>query len=185
MYGDGDVHPGLRICDDDRDDVISVLRDHTAAGRLTLGEFSDRAGAVFAARTRSELDRVTTDLPALRRESDPLMRGTDRRIIALVGDSKQQGRWRVAPRTRVVAVLGDVTLDLKAATFEGQEISIDAIALVGDVTIVVPKGMDVDMSGTPILGDHSLRVAEGPAREVLPMLRVHARAIVGDVTIRS
>lgn len=185
MYGDGNLHPELRIGDDDREEVIAVLREHTAAGRLTLGEFSDRAGAVFAARTRSDLDRATVDLPTLNREGNRSTEGTERRIIALVGDSQQHGRWRVPRRTRIVAVLGDVVLDLKAGTFEGEEIAIDALALVGDVIIVVPEGMEVDLTGTPILGDHNLRVGQGPAREVLPILRVRARGVLGDVTIRS
>ncbi|MGH9278293.1 MAG: DUF1707 SHOCT-like domain-containing protein [Acidimicrobiales bacterium] len=185
MDGDGDLHPDLRIGDDERNAVIAALREHTAAGRLTLGEFSDRAGAVFAARTQSELDLVTVDLPARLRESTGSADGSERRIVALVGDSEQQGRWRVARRTKVVAVLGDVTLNLKAGTFEGQEITIDALALVGDVIIVVPECMEVDLTGTPILGDHILRVTAGPAREVLPTLRVRARAVLGDVTIKS
>lgn len=185
MYGDGDRQPELRIGDDDRAELIAVLREHTAAGRLTLGEFSDRAGAVFAARTRSELERVTVDLPPAAREVARSVDGSERRIVALVGDSRQQGRWHVARRTKAVAVLGDVTLDLRAGTVEGDEIFINALALVGDVIIVVPEGMEVDLTGTPILGDHTVRVAEGRAREVLPALRVRARAVLGDVTIRS
>ena len=35
----------LRASDDDRNRVVAALHQHTAAGRLTLDEFSDRAGA--------------------------------------------------------------------------------------------------------------------------------------------
>ena len=43
---------------------MAALERHTSAGRLTLDEFSDRVGAVFAAATLGELALVTRDLPA-------------------------------------------------------------------------------------------------------------------------
>ena len=56
--------PGLRASDADRQRVVAALERHTSAGRLTLDEFSDRVGAVFAAATLGELALVTRDLPA-------------------------------------------------------------------------------------------------------------------------
>ena len=59
------VDPGdVRIGDDDRQAVIDLLRRHTSEGRLTLDEFADRAGQVFASRTRRELDEVLAGLPS-------------------------------------------------------------------------------------------------------------------------
>ncbi|MGS2613392.1 DUF1707 SHOCT-like domain-containing protein [Micromonospora sp. LZ34] len=54
----------LRASDDDRHRVVAELQRHTAAGRLTLDEFAERAGAVWAARTLGDLAVVTRDLPA-------------------------------------------------------------------------------------------------------------------------
>jgi len=56
--------PGLRASDADRQLVVAALERHTSAGRLTLDEFSERVGAVFAAATLGELALVTRDLPA-------------------------------------------------------------------------------------------------------------------------
>jgi DUF1707 SHOCT-like domain len=53
----------MRVGDADRDAAATRLREHFAAGRLTLEEFQDRLRAVFAATTRQELGRVTADLP--------------------------------------------------------------------------------------------------------------------------
>lgn len=58
------THPGLRASDDDRQRIIAELERHTAAGRLTLDEFSDRVGLVYNAATHADLARVTHDLPA-------------------------------------------------------------------------------------------------------------------------
>ena len=58
------THPGFRASDDDRQRIIAELERHTAAGRLTLDEFSDRVGLVYNAATHADLARVTHDLPA-------------------------------------------------------------------------------------------------------------------------
>ncbi|HEX5947654.1 MAG TPA: DUF1707 domain-containing protein [Acidimicrobiales bacterium] len=52
-----------RIGDDERQQAIDMLRVHTGAGRLTLDEFSDLAGKVYAAQTYRELEAVAEDLP--------------------------------------------------------------------------------------------------------------------------
>jgi hypothetical protein len=56
---------GVRASDDDRQRVIATLQRHTAAGRLTLDEFSDRVGTVYAAKTIDDLRTAIVDLPAL------------------------------------------------------------------------------------------------------------------------
>ncbi|WP_280826293.1 DUF1707 domain-containing protein [Mycobacterium sp. OTB74] len=53
----------VRAADTDRERVLAQLHQHTAAGRLTLDEFSERAAAVYRARTLAELAALTTDLP--------------------------------------------------------------------------------------------------------------------------
>jgi hypothetical protein len=53
----------VRASDNDRERTLAALREHTAAGRLTLDEFAERASTVYAARTLTELARTTADLP--------------------------------------------------------------------------------------------------------------------------
>jgi hypothetical protein len=55
----------VRASDEDRQRVIGALQRHTEAGRLTLDEFSDRVGAVYAAKTLDDLRAAIVDLPAL------------------------------------------------------------------------------------------------------------------------
>jgi hypothetical protein len=61
----------MRASDDDRQQVIDLLQRHTAAGRLTLDEFSDRVGVVYSARTLGDLVAVTRDLPAEAAADEP------------------------------------------------------------------------------------------------------------------
>ena len=58
----------MRASDADRQRVIDALQRHTAAGRLTLDEFSERVVSVFAAQTMQELAAATVDLPAEKAE---------------------------------------------------------------------------------------------------------------------
>ena len=49
--------------DRDRERATAALQEHYVGGRLTLEEFSDRAGRVLAARSRAEIRRALSDLP--------------------------------------------------------------------------------------------------------------------------
>ncbi|MGI5245581.1 DUF1707 SHOCT-like domain-containing protein [Dactylosporangium sp. CA-139066] len=55
----------VRASDEDRRRVIGMLQHHTEAGRLTLDEFSDRVGSVYAAKTLDDLRAAVVDLPAV------------------------------------------------------------------------------------------------------------------------
>lgn len=54
---------GVRIGDAEREKVATSLREHYASGRLTLDEFQQRLDAVFAAKTDTDLAKITADLP--------------------------------------------------------------------------------------------------------------------------
>lgn len=62
------IDPGsVRASDDEREQVAAQLRQHLAAGRLTVEEFRERLDEAFTARTRADLCRALRELPA-----DPL-----------------------------------------------------------------------------------------------------------------
>ena len=54
---------GTAVTDADRDAAAAQLREHHAAGRLSLDEFQDRLDAVYRAQTAQELGTVTDSLP--------------------------------------------------------------------------------------------------------------------------
>src|SRR4051812_1805493 len=58
----GNTH--VRASDADRERVAAVLQDHYGAGRLSDEELSERVDAAYNARTTSELEALTTDLPS-------------------------------------------------------------------------------------------------------------------------
>ena len=54
---------GIRASDEDREQLISELRDHTVAGRLGTDELEERLQAAYSAKTTGELDELRRDLP--------------------------------------------------------------------------------------------------------------------------
>src|SRR6266404_3325716 len=62
----------VRASDDDRDRAVLALREHLAAGRLTLEEFTERMSTALAATTTADLDPPLCELPAAAAPPDSL-----------------------------------------------------------------------------------------------------------------
>jgi DUF1707 SHOCT-like domain len=54
----------MRVSDAEREAAAAELREHFASGRLDQEELEIRLSAVFAARTRGELNAIFADLPS-------------------------------------------------------------------------------------------------------------------------
>ena len=153
-------------------------------GRLTLDEFTDRAGAVWAAGTGAEIERTTADLPV------PVVGGTKpgrSTLVGVIGDVKRRGRWSLRRRTTAVLLLGDVDLDLRGAVLEpGDEpVTIDTWSVIGDSTVTVPEGVEVELGGFTLLGDRKIELAAVPRVPGTPVVRVRVWSLIGDTTVRS
>lgn len=57
------MDPNIRIGDAERDEAISRLRAHHAAGRIDMIEFDDRMEKALEARTAGDLKSIFLDLP--------------------------------------------------------------------------------------------------------------------------
>jgi DUF1707 SHOCT-like domain/Cell wall-active antibiotics response LiaF, C-terminal len=184
----GQVNPlgEVRASDAEREAVVERLRVATVEGRLTLGELTERTEAAYTATTRGELVSITADLPAVSGSPAPTLPTgqADREwVVAVMGDSKRQGRWRVERPLAALAVMGDVVIDLRGAEVPRGDVDITATAVMGDVKIYVPDGVDVQLSGIAVMGDKKLEVREAPAGQTAPKVVVRATVIMGDVKV--
>jgi hypothetical protein len=177
----------VRASDAEREAVVERLRVATAEGRLTLGELTERTEAAYTATTRGELVPITADLPEAPSSPAVPMRpvaGGDREwVVAVMGDSKRQGRWRVERPLAAVAVMGDVVLDLRGAEVPHGNVDITAVAVMGDVKVYVPDGVDVELTGIAVMGDKKVKVREAPPGQPSPKVVVRATVVMGDVKI--
>ena len=81
-----------RVGDAEREAVTGQLREHYAAGRLSIEEFQARLDAAYAAATAGQLRRVTADLPAA---------GPGPAAAPALAGPRPAGRYRAAsPRRR-------------------------------------------------------------------------------------
>jgi hypothetical protein len=175
--------PETRISDADRERSALALREHLVDGTLTLDEFAERLDAVYAARTRNELERVAADLPAAA-AAPPRRRSPSRWIIAVMGGSDKRGRWRVAERVNAIALMGGCDIDLRAAELESPETVITCVAIMGGINVVVPEGIEVELSGFAFMGGNDSHVTE-PAHRGAPFVRVRAFSLMGGVDVKT
>lgn len=195
---------GVRIGDAERQHVVDLLGRHTGEGRLTLDEFSERAGQVYGAQTRAELEAVLADLPDLGPATTPpavqapqqhpqhdttttAAGGQPRRrsFFGIMCASTARGPWRAPRKIAAFAWWGHVEIDLTNASIESPVVDIRASAVMGGVTIIVPEGIPVDVSGFVLMGGTDNRVRNVPAIPGAPVVRIRVRGMWGGVTIRN
>lgn len=169
----------VRISDDDRDGVIASLREHLAAGRLTLEEFTDRMSAALAATTSAELE------PALRELPVPLAprRKPTRFVPALFSSTRRDGRVRIRRRVFCFVGFGNVDLDLRQASLEGDVVTIVGLSLFSAFDVYVPEGVEVDLHGVSVLGHKNTRGKDVPALPGTPLVRVWSFGLAAGVDV--
>ena len=137
--------------DAERDQAIERLRQACIDGRLTLDEYSQRLDKTLTARTRGDLNALLADLAVPAPPSAPARKST-RFVLAVFGSARQAGRWLAGRRIVAISALGSSLLDLRSARLDGAVAEIVAVAVLGSVRIVVPRGAEVDCDGLAIFG---------------------------------
>jgi len=183
--------PALRIADSDREHTIACLREHCVAGRLALDELSDRIRAVYDARTQTDLDTITEDLPTL----TPLaasasyarsaLRKATRWTVACLSSETRKGRWRLEESTVTVAFMGSCVLDLRQVALDAPEVTITGFAVMGSIEVIVPEGVEVDLGGFSFMGSKDCRTNDALVHPGVPLIRVQAYSLMGSVTVKS
>ena len=170
----------LRVSDRERDEVVRTLRNAAADGRLTLEEFSERVESTYASRTRGELERVTSDLPA------PAIRSRKKPkwlTLSIFGGADRKGRWRVARRSFVLTLFGGADLDLRQAELDAPAVTVFSLCLFGGTDFYVPEGVEVDLRGFALFGGNDEHGVEGNLAPAAPLVRVYAFTLFGGFDV--
>jgi hypothetical protein len=172
--------PEVRASDADRDQALEVLATASAEGRLTLDEYSQRSESALVARTLGDLVGLTEDLPAA--PPGDAVAAPDE-ITAILGNESRKGPWVVPAHMKVRSVLGDCHLEMQQAVIEQHVTTVEATVRFGSVTIFVPDGIDVRLTGRAVLSAKSSEL-RGKPRPGAPVLVVHCDIFCGAVTVR-
>lgn len=172
----------VRASDADRERTIAFLREHRVEGRLTLEEFTDRMSSASQARTSSELEALARDLPSPKGSVAPRRRPT-RLLFSMFSSTEREGRLRVPRWVAGMTVFGNIDLDLRQATLEGDVITIVALGIFGTFDVYVPEGVEVDLHGFA-LGGHKRANGNDPLPQPgTPLVRVFAVSIFAGMDV--
>ena len=168
----------VRASDTDRDAAVNRLREAAGEGRLTLEELTDRIEAAFDAVMRSDLVLLTCDLPgaaAVEIAPPPAE-------VRSLGDVKRSGPWIVPAENSFRTWLGHIKLDLREAQISASETHIHARALFGNIELLVPKGIAVEVQARARLGRTKLQASSGAPGA--PRIVLTGGTFSGNVNIR-
>jgi hypothetical protein len=174
--------PALRASDADRERTVALLREHAVEGRLTLEEFTDRMSAAYLARTHDELEQLAGDLPSTQVSVVSRRRPT-RFLFSLFGSTEREGRIRLRRRIGCLMAFGNIDLDLRGATLEGDVITIVALGVFGAIDVYVPEGVEVDLHGFAVGGHKRARGNDPPPHPGTPLVRVWAVSIFAGIDV--
>jgi hypothetical protein len=174
----------LRASDADRELVIGLLSEAAADGRLSMPEHAERSERALAARTLGELTSLTADLALP--SGQPIRLYPRRSVTAAFARERRDGRWVVPEFLPVTAFFGTVVLDLRDAVLQKQRIMIDATAVAGQIRLIVPAGVAVELVGRSFLGTRSVRsrtMAAAPAGPGYAVIEVRTMTLGGAVRV--
>lgn len=163
--------------------MISLLSEAAGDGRLTLSEHAERSERALAARTLGELVRLTSDLTLP--SGQPIQLYPRRSVTALFARERRQGRWVVPSSFPVTAFFGDVVLDLRQAILQSQRVTIYATAIAGQVRLIVPPEIAVEMGGRSVLGVRSVRGRQKAGAQAPPKGVIEIRTMTLGGAVRA
>ena len=176
--------PAVRASDADRETVVARLQKAVGEGRIDLDEFGQRADAAYAAVTRAELDLLVADLPVDARPPVEIVgQRPQEEISSVFGDITLA--VASAPPKRAGTVFGDVRIDLRGLRTGADRIDLYLSTVFGDIDVIVAEGVDAELHGRTVFGDRKVQLAPVQRLAGTPLVVVHAKAIFGDLKLRS
>ena len=167
----------------ERERAAELLQRACGEGRLTLEQFSVRVGAVWAAENAAELALATDGL-----RQTPIV-GSARtvdKVITIFSENKRRGRWRLrSPRLTVRTLFGSTELDLREVLTDQDVIEIAGSCTFGELKIIVPEGVEVDLSGSVAFSTRNMHLAAVPRLAGTPEVRIHVTTWFSNVEVVS
>lgn len=178
--------PAVRVSDAEREAVVAQLQAAVGEGRLDLSEFGERAETAHAAVTSADLDQLVADLPSGAAPPAQIVGQRGSETVSTVFGDVTLTVVSTPPR-RVGTVFGDIRIDLRDLRTDADRIDLDLdlSAVFGDVDVVLAEGVDGELHGRTVFGNRKVELAPVPRLAGTPLVVVHAKAVFGDLRLRS
>lgn len=185
-----DALPELRASDADREHTADLLRHAMGEGRLTMEELDERLDLAYAARTQSELDKLTLDV-VVPGEAErvgarmPVREGGGSEwVVSVMSGHDRKGRWRVGRHLKVISVMGGSNVDLNDAELTDRETTITVFSLMGGSEIRVPDNVNVVISDFAFMGGNDAKVGEMLPDPGGPTIHIKLISIMGGSDVQ-
>lgn len=165
-------------------EAIRTVRDRYERGEIAFDAFKQALDDLLAAKTPEDCQMILDALPtpdhvralqaldgamaAPRPAAQPPVPAATESgqrtgwLLMLMGELKRTTRrWRLAPRTNCLLLMGEVKLDLNLATLPRQGV-LNLFGMMGEMTIFVPRSVRVRVRATTLLGE-AKALGEGSA----------------------
>lgn len=166
---------GSATIEQHRERVIDQLSSGFASDHLEVEEYERRVALAHDASSPGALDALVTDLVPVRVASTALVPA--RRLRVVFGSIERVGPWVVPSELSARVVCGSVVLDLRDAQL-APVTTIEVDITLGNVELLVPPGVSVEMDADPILGNVEDRTEPGLATN---LVRVVGRVKLGNL----
>ena len=167
------------VTDAERTAALSSLVRAANAGQVTLEDFSRRTDLVLATTARADIVAVTADLET----ALPPPGRVKRRWFVPVGNRVRRGRFVLPEHTRMIVLFGEVHLDLRGATLVGPEPTIKLWVLVGNLHVLVPRGIQVEVDASSLFSGRTITTYGERAGPGAPLLRIRMLDVFGTVKV--
>jgi len=157
---------------DVRDRALAALRAALSAGHLTLTQYEAAMDTALHATREAELVELVRAIAPPVRITPRDRRFTEPQVVATTGmfqDIRLRGKWQVARTLRVQTGPSKIVLNFTEAEFDDWTVDVTAQTALGDVTVIVPRGMAVQLNS---VNGPSLNRLDPPAPGY-PVLRLN------------
>ena len=211
-YDSAPVQGGADGLDGERQVALDSITSAFALGKISLEEYELRAEKIQKASASGAIAEQTRDLPreemprsapdgrprpvSARRPypspapaSDLLVEqrdGSPEFSLCVMGDRKLTGDWLNSDQAVSFTLMGSTTLDLRNTALPPGRLKIDAIAIMGEVRILVPRGLPVKMSAVPFMGEANVHSSvEQRIDRRSPWVDVSGIALMGSIIVKT
>jgi Cell wall-active antibiotics response 4TMS YvqF/Domain of unknown function (DUF1707) len=164
-----------------RDRVIAQLSTDFAADRFDVDELDRRVTLAHAAESPGALEALVSDLGPPRPTTTALVPAKQLRVV--FGSVERVGPWQVPSQLAARVVCGNLVLDLREAQLPAGGVTIDVNVTMGNLEILVPPGIAIDLDATPVLGNVEDRSETRGATAYL--VRITGRVRLGNVEVST
>ena len=75
--------------------------------------------------------------------------------------------------------------DLRNSLIESQEIALHLYVMMGEQQVIVPEGVEVEVTGFVFMGEKKVNVRDVRPRPGVPRLHIRAIGMMGEIKIRT